>query len=56
MISFLLLVIVLGAVLYLVEKFVPYPPLVIVGRVVVALILVFALLGLLGYAPPVPLR
>ena len=57
MITFLVLVIVLGAVLFLVENYVPMaPPFKIVVRVIVVLILILALLSLLGYAPTFPLR
>jgi len=56
MIAFLFALIVLGAVLYLVENFVPMsPPFKIVIRVVVVLILIWLLLGLIGVVPPRPL-
>jgi len=52
MIAFLFALIVLGAVLYLVENFVPMaPPVKVVIRVVVVLILIWLLLGLIGVAP-----
>lgn len=49
MITFLVLVVVLGVVLYLVEQYLPMaPPFKVVARLVVVLILIFALLDLLG--------
>ena len=57
MIAWLFALIVLGAVLYLVENFIPMsPPFKIVVRVVVVLILIWMLLQLIGLAPPVRLR
>ncbi|MET0742963.1 MAG: Thivi_2564 family membrane protein [Microvirga sp.] len=50
MLSFLLLLIILGVVLYLVETYIPMsPPFKVVIRVVVILLLVVALLRLIGY-------
>jgi len=52
MIAWLFALIVLGAVLYLVENFIPMsPPFKIVVRVVVVLILIWMLLQLIGLAP-----
>ena len=52
MIAWLFALIVLGAVLYLVENFIPMsPPFKIVVRVVVVLILIRMLLQLIGLAP-----
>jgi len=52
MIAFLFVLIVVGAVLYLVERYVPMAePFRIVVRVVVVLILCWYLLGLIGWAP-----
>jgi len=51
MIAWLFALIVLGAVLYLVENFIPMsPPFKIVVRVVVVLILIWMLLQLIGLA------
>jgi hypothetical protein len=56
MIAFLFALIVLGAVLYLVENFIPLsPPIRVVIRVVVVLILIWLLLGLVGMVPTRPL-
>ena len=55
MLSFLLLLIVLGVVLYLVEQFIPMAqPFKIVIRVIVVLLLIVALLRLVGIQ--IPLR
>jgi hypothetical protein len=52
MIAWLFALIVLGAVLYLVENFIPMaPPVKIVIRVVVVLLLIWMLLQLIGLAP-----
>jgi len=52
MIAWLFALIVLGAVLYLVENFIPMAaPVKIVVRVVVVLILIWMLLQLIGLAP-----
>jgi hypothetical protein len=52
MIAFLFVLIIMGAVLYLVEQYVPMaPPFRIVIRVVVILMLAFYLLRLIGWAP-----
>ena len=52
MIAWLFALIVLGAVLYLVENFIPMsPPFKVVVRVVVVLILIWMLLQLIGLAP-----
>ena len=52
MIALLFALVVLGAVLYLVENFIPLsPPVLVVVRVVVVLILIWLLLGLIGIVP-----
>jgi len=52
MLAWLFALIVLGAVLYLVENFIPMsPPFKIVVRVVVVLLLIWMLLQLIGLAP-----
>ena len=56
MIAFLFALVVLGAVLYLVEHFIPMAePIRIVIRIVVVLILIWYLLRMVGMAPAVPL-
>ena len=55
MIALLFALVVLGAVLYLVERFVPMSePFRVVIRVVVVLILIWYLLRLVGAVPPLP--
>jgi hypothetical protein len=55
MISFLILLIVLGAVLYIVETYVPMaPPFKVVIRVVVVILLLLFLLRLFGIAVTMP--
>jgi hypothetical protein len=52
MIALLFALVVLGAVLYLVENFIPMaPPVKVVIRVVVVLILIWLLLRLIGVGP-----
>jgi hypothetical protein len=56
MITFLFALVILGAVLYLVEHFIPMAePIRIVIRIVVVLILIWYLLRMVGMAPNVPL-
>ncbi len=59
MIAFLFALVVLGAVLYLVEHFIPSTPTTepirIVIRILVVLILIWYLLRMVGMAPAVPL-
>jgi len=56
MITFLFALVILGAVLYLVEHFIPMAePIKIVIRIVVVLILIWYLLRMVGMAPAVPL-
>jgi hypothetical protein len=55
MITFLFALVILGAVLYLVEHFIPMAePIKIVIRIVVVLILIWYLLRMVGMAPAVP--
>ena len=56
MVAFLFALVILGAVLYLVEHFIPMAePIRIVIRIVVVLILIWYLLRMVGMAPAVPL-
>jgi len=56
MITFLFALVILGAVLYLVEHFIPMAePIRIVIRIVVVLILIWYLLRMIGMAPNVPI-
>ena len=56
MLAFLFALVVLGAVLYLVEHFIPMAePIRVVIRILVVLILIWYLLRMVGMAPNVPI-